>query len=546
VAWDVGGALPGVITYPFFFATTSNGWEHMLWPSLPAWLTIRDRDLIGGFYSGNTSAYQWLIIKAWMGPALWWASFVGVVMWVCLCLNSIVRKRWADEEKLAFPLVTLPIQLVDQQYGLLRNRLFWTAVAITFGIETLNLISSLAPSIPGIPFQFRFFQYVAGKRPWNMMPFPLITLSPWLFGVIYLIPLDLVFSMFVFDVLWNIEFILCGVFGWSQGPQEGMPYAWHQCAGGFLAIVIGFLWLDRRYFLEVLKKALGARSSVKSDKEEAFSYRTAVIGAFIGLGYLFWFLSRTGMQPWVVGAFLLLYFMLMLAISRLRAQLGAPAHTLENMMPNNILHTLIGPRVLGPQTLGMFYLLGPYLQQQDNNPTPIQLEALKMAENGRMQRHRLALAMAAAAPLSIIFFLWANMHIGFQTGMATGDAHEELLMSANALVTNLDSGLRFNTARNDSASLAMGVGFIATLVLMTLKLRFIWWPLHPVVFPMAVGWMTMEMMVPLFAVWLFKILLLRYGGLKSHQRALPFFLGLLVGGLTSSGLNSIILRLVFR
>ena len=82
----------------------------------------------------------------------------------------------------------------------------------------------------------------------------------------------------------------------------------------------------------------------------------------------------------------------------------------------------------------------------------------------------------------------------------------------------------------------MGVGFLTTVALMALKLRFTWWPLHPVAFPLVLGWMIMEMMVPLFAVWVFKVILFRYGGVKGHRAALPFFLGLLVGGLAAQGL----------
>ena len=72
----------------------------------------------------------------------------------------------------------------------------------------------------------------------------------------------------------------------------------------------------------------------------------------------------------------------------------------------------------------------------------------------------------------------------------------------------------------------MGIGLTITLVLMWLKLRFQWWP-DPVAFPIAVA---IEMLIStIFATWLIKAVLMRYGGL-SHRTALPFFLGLLVGG----------------
>jgi hypothetical protein len=44
----------------------------------------------------------------------------------------------------------------------------------------------------------------------------------------------------------------------------------------------------------------------------------------------------------------------------------------------------------------------------------------------------------------------------------------------------------------------------------------------------------------IFGTWLFKAVLLRYGGLRAHRRALPFFLGLLAGGATVSLLERVL------
>jgi len=35
--------------------------------------------------------------------------------------------------------------------------------------------------------------------------------------------------------------------------------------------------------------------------------------------------------------------------------------------------------------------------------------------------------------------------------------------------------------------------------------------------------------LPIFVSWLIKVLLLRYGGLQAYRRALPFFIGLILG-----------------
>ena len=56
-----------------------------------------------------------------------------------------------------------------------------------------------------------------------------------------------------------------------------------------------------------------------------------------------------------------------------------------------------------------------------------------------------------------------------------------------------------------------------------------WWPLHPLAFAVSSSWEINLVWGPLFLAWLFKSLLLRYGGRGGFQRSLPFFMGLMLG-----------------
>jgi hypothetical protein len=538
--WDLGGSLAGTITYPFWMATDQNKWRDLLWPYLPAWLTVQDRDVLEGFYAGRSTPYTWPVIRAWATPALWWAALMGAVMWVCLCLNSIVRRRWADEEKLPFPITILPVQLVDEQSRLLRNRLFWLAVAISAGVGIWNTVSSVVPSLPGVPLGFDYANYVENRHPWNFIRYRGLEWGPWSLGLCYLMPLDLAFSLFVFDLFWSAEYVLSGYLGWSTSPWGGFPYGEQQTAGGFIALLVAAFWLDRRYLMQVLRRAVGLRSALPDDREEALSYRGAVLGAAAGLGFLWWLFARGGMAWWTVLSFLGVYFLMSLVISRLRAQLGPPTHQLYGAMPNWILTTVAGTRLLGPNALGMLTLLRPYLQEQRNNPTPLQLEALKMAEGGRMERPRIALALALVAPLAMLSYFWASLHIGYHMGLGTGNTQTWHIQIARWSTEELASDLRYPADMSSSGSLGIGFGLVFTLILTFLKLRFQWWPLHPVAFPIAIASTIQSMTLAIFGTWLFKAVLLRYGGLRAHRRALPFFLGLLAGGGTVAFLQRLL------
>jgi len=527
--WSLGGSLAGTITYPFWMATPENRWQQLMWPHLPTWLTIQDPKVLEGFYTGSSTAYTRAVFRAWFEPALWWTLLMGTVMWVALCHNSIVRRRWADEEKLPFPITTLPVQLVDERFDLLRSRLFWAAAGASAGIGAWNTLVGFVPTLPGIPLSFDYTSYVSNRHPWEFIRYRGLDWGPWYLGLCYLMPLDLAFSLFLFDLVWTAQYILAGHFALATSPWSGFPYGEQQTAGGFIALILAAFWLDRRYLVQVLRRASGLRSSVREDGEEALSYRAATLGAIAGLAVLWWLLARGGMKAWVALSFLGIYFLMALVISRLRAQLGPPTHPLEGDMPNWVLPTLAGTRALGPGSLGMLLVLRPYLLGQTTNPTPLQLEALKMAEGGRMERPRIALALALVAPLAMICYFWASIHIGYQMGLGTGKTHVWHLAVARWGALGLDTDLRYPSNTNTPGTMAMGFGAAFTLVLMYLKLRFQWWPLHPVAYPIAPTAAIQSMTLVIFATWLFKALLLRYGGLRAHRRALPFFLGLLAG-----------------
>lgn len=528
VVWAFA-SLAGTIAYPFGFATPENQWENLLWPNLPYWLTVRDPEAVRAFFIGQSNPYRWSVVHAWAIPALWWTSFVGVLLWVCLCLNSFVRRRWEEEEKLPYPLVIIPMQIAKERSGLLHNRVFWFTIAAWFAIELWNLACNYSPGLPRIYFKYIFHRYLAGLHPWDEIPIPVIQISPLAIGMIYLIPVDLTFSLFAFDLLWDLEYVLTGWLGWSPGAESSMPYATFQSVGGLYAFVLITLWLDRHYLAQAVRRALGLRSAILEDREEALSYRVAFLGGLVGVAYLWWFLTRAGMQQPIALTFLGLYFMTMVGLSRLRVQLGPPAHVIENMMPNRVLFATLGSSALGPRTLGVLGLLGPYLGGQFSHPAPLQLEGMKMAAEGGMSRRRLAVAMALVVPLTMLSYFWVNIHYGYRLGMASADVDPNLLTSASGWIAEADYRIRYPEGPNLAGTVAMGVGFLMTALLMHLKLRFSSWPLHPAAVPLTFSYCMEELMVPLFVLWLLKLFLLRYGGLRAYRAALPFFLALIVG-----------------
>jgi hypothetical protein len=76
----------------------------------------------------------------------------------------------------------------------------------------------------------------------------------------------------------------------------------------------------------------------------------------------------------------------------------------------------------------------------------------------------------------------------------------------------------------------VGIGAVLMAAFTFMRMRFTWWPLHPVGFALgftkrSVHWIWF----PMFLSWAIKSAVIRYGGYKLYRTLLPFFLGLILG-----------------
>ncbi len=539
--WDWCASLTTVIAWPIWNAGPENQWEHLLWPNLPTWLIVGNRDALEGFFLGDATPYRTDILRAWARPILWWTAWTTALVWVSMCFNVIVRRRWSQEEQLPFPMTILPLQMTEPRAALFRSSLWWIGLVLSTAVVLLNMLSRLIPSLPGIPTGTEIGAYLSNNPPWDALRTPSLSWDPWQIGLSYLMPVDLAFSMIVFNLFWRAEYVASRALGWTTSAWSGFPYGDQQTIGGYIALMVSVLWLDRRYLIQVVRKACGLRS-VADDREEAFSYRTAVLGALVGLGFLWYFLSRAGMTGAVASGWLLLYFVMAMTIGRIRAHLGPPNTELYGAMPPYALTEFPGTRAIGSRGVAMLSLLRPYTGEQRPNPAPAQLEALRMAERAPIDATRLAWILVAVVPLTMLCYFWASLHFGYHLGLGTARIDRSLVFVAREACSEADARLRTPAGPNWGGVQAVGVGFGGTVLLMAIKLQFPAWPLHPVAFPLAFCYPIDAMLPAMVIAWAAKSLLLRYGGLRAHRRALPFFLGLIVGSATMALIQSLVFR----
>ena len=71
-----------------------------------------------------------VVVRAWGVPVFFWTLFLGTLGFIMLCLNTLLRRQWTESEKLSYPLVTLPLEMVNPRTQLFKTRLFWAGVIV--------------------------------------------------------------------------------------------------------------------------------------------------------------------------------------------------------------------------------------------------------------------------------------------------------------------------------------------------------------------------------------------------------------------------------
>jgi hypothetical protein len=518
--------LPVTISYPFWCASPSNQWDRLVLPYLPTWLTVSQVEVISGLVEGAASPYRRQIVLAWLGPVLWWTAMTTALMLAYVSLSSILRRRWADDEKLLFPAATLPLQIAEERHALFRSRAMWGGFLLAAGIGTINLVHGLLPAFPEIPLSWDLRPHIEGQPPWNAIRWAVTGLWPTVVGLCYLMPVDLAFSLWFFNLSFKAQTILASHYGWTTNATTGFPYVDNQSLGGFIALLASVLWLDRHYLAQVARKVLGLPSAL-DESGEPMSYRGAVLGLAVAIGFLAYFFGRGGMPAWLAMGWIANFLLLGLAVTRIRAQLAPPAFDLYGIGPNHFLPMLVGTQAMPPRAQGMMWITYPLTGRFVNNPQPWTLEAFKLVESERRERRRLSWALVAVTPVAVLCVFWATLHVVYSAGV--GSNADPYAGDGLDVPRHLAAALQNPAGSNYAALGAVAAGMAATVLLMVMKMRFLGWPLHPVALPIAPAYITDHYLAAIFVAWLLKAAVIRYGGLRFHRKALPFFLGLIVG-----------------
>ena len=528
---DIIEVLTPILAHAHYYQRPENGWTTDIIPHIPKWLSVSNETVLEEFYTGVGTLYSSRSVSAWLGPVLWWSGFLTLLGFMMLCINTLLRRQWTESERLSYPLVALPLEMVSPRTQLFRSRLFWYGASIVTVLEIWNGLAFLYPSIPLLPLKRHGpgQDLIFPSPPWNAMGWTPVALYPFGVALGMLLPVDLLFSVWFFSWVWRFQSVFGAVFGYSDIP--GFPYKEAQSFGAYIGLAVFALFVSRHHFVAIWRALLKPSVDLR-DHNEPLTYRQAALGVALGTALIYWFCLACGMSWTMIGLFFLIYFALAIAITRMRAELGPPAHDLHMAGPDSIIPAIRQSNQIGRADLAMFSMFYGFNRAYRSHPMPIQLEAFKIAERVEGRYKPLFWAMLFALAYGALCAFWAMLDQNYRVGAAEkiGPPNVNLIFGSepwNRMTGWVRSPSppqqQFNT------QIAIAVGFFFTLILNALRLRLGWFPFHPVGYAVSSSWSLSLLWLPLLVAWIIKLLLLRYGGLKAYRHWLPLFLGIILG-----------------
>jgi hypothetical protein len=508
---DIVKQLVPLMGNAFWYATHENDWAALFHAHLPTWLTVRDEPALTGYYEGGAMPWHADIWPRWAAPFLAWTALTAVVLFGMLCVTILLRRQWMDHEKLNYPIAQLPIEVIGSGETLFRSRLLWAGFAVAFGIELMAGLNFLYPAIPMVNLKVNLAPLFQ-EKPWSAMNGMPLHFYAFAVGLAFLMPVDLSLSFWVFFLTWKAQHVIAARMGWP--PAD----AWHAegRAGAWLALALIAVWSGRHH----LRRVLVTVSGRGPDDEDARLYRFAAYGALASGLFTLVFARAAGLQLWAALLYFGMYLAFCIAMTRMRAELGPPTHELHNVRPDRIMVLFAGTRAVGARNLTVMRLFSWLSYGYRCHPMPHQMEGFKIGGRFGTRDRRLITAMVVAGALGAVFGIGMHILVGYMWRpiYVMGGPYRTL---GSWLAGPRDPDM-FQAAR-------VLFGAAVTVGLAALKRRFVWWPFYPVGYAVSYGWAISWMWFSIFLGWAAKRVILTSGGIGGYRRAIPFFLGLVIG-----------------
>jgi len=499
--------------------------------------------------------------SAWWGPMKFWVPFMLLVVLFSMSLVRIVHRQWSRHELLSYPLADFADAMITPAPqrafpAIFYDRTFWCGFLVIFFVYLLNGLSNWFPQVVDVPLrfahydlvkQFPFLNKYCGSEAYSLFR---ATLYPAVIAIAVLLPAEISLTAWLG---WVLMILGTGVYFLLVGEAVGRSDAGHIRMGSYMALAVMLLYIGRREYGTVIRHACrirpsedpGLRAAVRACR--VFVLTAAGLVGLLCYAGLDWFLACLA-----VGTFALV----VLLAARMTAEMGFP--WLENLggLVSGIPAGIFGVSALGPKGLALMSVIGTLLAADMTNSVAAQETTIdrlleKDGPRGGRVGLRLALVLGVCVALGAGFFfmLWENYSFGAQRegpcARGLSDALRKTVTETDRLASQglLDAAqdgtgiARLKHVRLPDNFLRFFLaGALIVVLCASMRLRFTWWPLHPLPFLFFGTWAMSRMYFSFLLGWLIKMALLRIGGGRVFSMMKPFFLGVIAGQIVIAGI----------
>jgi len=556
-SFGLTGLLIPYLAGPRYFAQPENHYAEAILRYLPRWVLLRDEEAAAALYEGLPPG-RGLPWEVWLPTLLLWSGLILGVYLIFLCLSALLCRPWVEDEKLVFPLVHLPVELALYEGKrevfppFFRDPVMWAFFALPFGIHALNGLHFYVPAVPAVNVhRIDLGQYILGRTGEAVRPFWL-RLSFSIIGLTYLLPSDVSFSLWFFYFFFLVQQIFGARWGYVMPFVQAYPvrqFVAHQMIGGILIFGLYALWNARLHFGRALGKALGPLYFVspvgkpgssaeveRDERTEPLSYRTAYWGLLTGMVLIGWWGEMAG-AGWSLSLLIfLLFFLVHLVAVRLVCE-GGMLYVQHPFRPLNLMLAAVGTAGLGRSRLPALVLFDHLWMLDNRSPLmPCLLQSYKIGTLAGLRLRGLTGALVLSVLLAVPVSLGAYLRLMYQHGGLALNTWFTTYYTHNLYCTWTTHLVLQGEEPTSPAFVTLSIGGATMLGLLTLHRQFWWWPLHPIGYLMGASWPMINFWFPIFLGWLFKSLVLRYGGARWYRQLRPGFLGLILAEFFSAGL----------
>jgi len=544
IGWT--GYWTGIMTAPVYYATPENGWEDAFFDVLPPHL-FPDPAVVPWFYNGLPPGvgFPW---GGWLSPMFWWGSVAVALVGMGVCTTVIFQKQWTDNERLTFPLATIPMSLTDgfdlpgrRLPEWFRSPLFWAGFAIPAVVIGWNIIGYFNETMPRITL---FAGYWA-KQVVFFKQFPPYSfrILPSLIAFTYFCNLDILLSFWLFGLIAILKIGILNRLGVTIGvagqPAKAPAILGLESHGAVVALAVWSIWVSRGHLKQVWQSVMTGDDGAD---QPLMPYRWAVAGFVMSIGFIVGWLTAAGQGLMLATISTFMMFLAYFCATKFLAASGFAYLYPPDINGGGFVKTLFGTQEMSRSQLTGIQLHnsgafvgGGRIMGMMMMPHYFRMLADRPGRQWIVPSLWIAFLAGVGASFAYVLDLcYTEAGLNLRTYTLTGGN----TATFNSLTTTIAGTNRTVFDLQKMALWLFGAGEV--LLLSAMRSWIAWWPLHPVglAFQHSLGVRVFGFSA--FLSWLIKLIVLRLGGIGLYRRTQPLFLGLLIGYAAMVGISSLV------